>query len=132
MIVPLVTDGEGVSTEIFLFAVGGLASTVAGMAAVIHKLYRANNADDRAEIVDLKKQCAAKDAELSALRQENAEQKERLYLYSLIAPDIVTQVRIMLKTISPSPTSNDSTVLPFPYERSRRSRPRRPRIGGQP
>ena len=129
---PLVTNGDGVSTELFLFAVGGLASTVAAMGAVIHRLYRANQSDDRAEIVELKQQNAEKDGELAALRKENTEQKERLYLYSLLAPDIVTQVRIMLQTISPSPPtpSNDSTELPFPYGRSPRSRRRPRRIGG--
>lgn len=130
---PLVTETD-TSGGTLPYLVAALVTALGGSFAIIHRLYRANQTDDKRDIADLKHQIAEQNAELVALRKENAEQKERLYLYSLLAPDIVTQVRIMLKTISPSPPtpSTDSTALPFPYERSRRSRPHRPRTGGRP
>lgn len=133
LIKPLVTESGG-DDDTLRYLVGVLIAALTGSVGVIHRLYQANQSDDRAAIAALKEEAKANADELAALRKENAEQKERLYLYSLLAPDIVTQVRIMLQTISPSPPtpSNDSTALPFPYERSRRTRPRRPRIGGQP
>ncbi len=133
LIKPLVTESGG-DDDTLRYLVGLLVAGLTTALGVIHRLYRANQSDDRDEITSLKQQCAEKDEELAALRKENAEQKERLDLYSLLAPDIVTQVRIMLQTISPSPPtpSNDSTALPFPYERSRRTRPHRRPTGDQP
>lgn len=103
----LVTEGH-VSSELFLFAVGGLGSAVAGMAGVLYKRLLSENAD---------------------LKTENAELRQRLDAYGSLAPDIVAEVRAMLGPLPPPPSSNVSTDLPYPYGPSRPTRPRR-RVSG--
>lgn len=107
---PLVTDG-GVSAETFRYVVGAFVAALGTTLGIIRQMYEKRDREKDAKIAELEK---------------------RLDAYGAVAPDIVAQVRKMLAESPTPPPSPPSTVLPFPYERSRPTRRRRRPTGDQP
>lgn len=116
---PLVTDG--VSTELFMFVVGGMASAILGLAGAMQRSYSKH-------ISELETANAEKDELIAELR-------DTLTGYGTVGPELVQQIEALVRQagLSSPPTSSmdshGSTSLPFPYERSRIT-PQRPRRTG--